>query len=484
MLRTPARGAVNFEIVGQPSLAHIQIAILTLLNFWSLPLPISIISSGLWLTAKRVRWYPRIFFAISMVLGTAYILAGRNGLDLHGHPIGTDFSSFWAASSLVLSGHASDAYDPAKHYVAQEAVFGNGVQYYAWLYPPPALLIVAPLGLLPYLTSLFIWLAITGAAYIATVWRVIQRSDAIVPILCFPAVLINMIHGQNAFLSTAIVGTGLLISDRYPFTAGVLLGMLCFKPQLAMMLAVVVVARTNWKMALGAALSICFLATSATLIFGVEIWQHFVSIVPLSKMWLEQGTIGFAKMQSAFSSVRLVGGEIYLAYSIQTVVTICAGILLFMIWRSPASLRLRAGATGAAILLGTPFILDYDFVLLSLPIAALAAEGLANDFRPYEKTALAIAWILPLISRQASFAFVPLSPEVVMFLLVLIWRRTAIAARTKKASGLEASDLSVWSSIDTSRSLQRDRKTRLSHEPQSIALSRGQGNDGAVRHKD
>ncbi|MDP2354536.1 MAG: glycosyltransferase family 87 protein [Beijerinckiaceae bacterium] len=360
---------------------------------------------------------------ISAALLVAYVLTGDGKLDIRGEPFGTDFSSFWAASGLVLSGNAGDAYDPVKHYAAQEAYFGKGVQYYAWFYPPPALLVIAPLGLLPYLISLFIWLAATGAAYVAIVWSFVRRSDAVVPILCFPAVLINIIHGQNAFLSTSIVGTGLLMSDRYPVAAGVVLGSLCFKPQLAPMLVVVVLARANWKMALGAAFSVCSLAIAATQIFGLEIWRQFWSGVPLSRIWLEEGIAGFARMQSAFSAVRLIGGGITLAYSIQAIITISAAVFLWMIWRSSASLRLRAGATGAAILLGTPFILDYDFVLLSLPVAALAAQGFEEGFRPWEKTALACAWILPLIARPAGFAYLPLSPEVAFFLLILIWKR-------------------------------------------------------------
>ncbi|WFU61431.1 glycosyltransferase family 87 protein [Bradyrhizobium brasilense] len=394
----------------------------------------SIISSGVWLTAKRVQLYPTMFLTISAVLSVAYLLSGHSNLDVRGKPIGTDFASFWAASRFVLSGNAGDAYDPIKHYAAQEAFFGKGVVWAAWFYPPPALLIIAPLGILPYLISLFTWLAATGVVYIATVRRFISRPDSIVPVLCFPAVLINIIHGQNAFLSTSIVGTGLLMSDRYPTAAGMLLGTLCFKPQLAPMLAVVVFARGNWRMALGAAFSVCAIATAATQLFGPEIWRQFWSTVPLSRLWLEEGLTGFAKMQSAFSAVRLIGGGINLAYSIQAAFSISAAILLWMIWRSVASIRLRAGATGAAILLGTPFILDYDFVLLSLPIAALAAEGLEDGFRPYEKTILACAWTLPLIARLAGFAYVPLSPEIVMFLLVLIWRRATLPHRSSLAA--------------------------------------------------
>jgi alpha-1,2-mannosyltransferase len=382
---------------------------------------LSMLSSGSWLTAERAKFYPIAFLVANTLIFLAFVLAGK--------PIGTDFASFWTASRFVLAGNAAGAYDPYQHHAAQILLFGKrDVDFYAWFYPPTAFLIVAPLGLLPYGLSLFSWLAVTAAAYVWTVWRFIPRVDALIPILGFPAVFTNVGHGQNAFLSTAIVGLGLFISDRRPIAAGVLLGCLCYKPQLAPMLVIVVLARRDWKMALGAALSIVALSVMATLLFGPEIWISFKSSLLLAKASLEQGIVGFGKMQSAFSAIRLLGGGNSLAYCAQAAVAVTAAILLWQIWRTQASLLLRTGATGAAILLGTPFILDYDFVLLALPIAALTSEGLRTGFRPYEKSVLAVAWVLPLpwVARfAATYANIPLSPEIILLLLVLIWKRAS-----------------------------------------------------------
>jgi alpha-1,2-mannosyltransferase len=387
------------------------------------PRKLSVLASGSWLTAERAKLYPLAFLTTQALIFLGFVLAGHGNLDAFGKPIGTDFASFWTASRFVLAGNAAGAYDPYQHHAAQILLFGKDV-FYSWFYPPPALLIVAPLGLLPYGVSLLSWLAVTTAAYVATIWKFIPRADALIPILGFPAVITNVGHGQNAFLSTAIVGVGLFISDRRPIAAGVLLGCLCYKPQLAPMLAIVVLARRDWKMALGAALSIAAQAVTATLLFGPEIWISFESSLPLAKASLEQGIIGFGKMQSAFSAIRLLGGGNSLAYCVQAAVAVAAAILLWRIWRTEASLLLRAGATGAAMLLGTPFILDYDFVLLALPIAALTSEGLRTGFKPYEKSVLAAAWVLPWVARlAATHANIPLSPEIVLLLLVLIWKR-------------------------------------------------------------
>jgi alpha-1,2-mannosyltransferase len=388
---------------------------------------LSVLTSGSWLTAERAKLYPLAFLTIQSLIFLGFVLGGRGYLDAFGKPIGTDFASFWTASRFVLSGNAVGAYDPYQHHAAQILLFGkDDVEFYAWFYPPTALLIVAPLGLLPYGVALLSWLAVTMAAYVATIWKFVPRADALIPILGFPAVIANVGHGQNAFLSTAIVGTGLLVSDRRPIAAGVLLGCLCYKPQLAPMLAIVVFARRDWKMALGAALGIAAQAVTATLLFGPHIWISFGSFLPVAKASLEQGIIGFGKMQSAFAAIRLIGGGNSLGYCVQAAVAVTAAILLWRISRTKASLQLRAGATGAAMLLGTPFILDYDFVLLALPIAALTSEGLKTGFKPYEKSVLAAAWVLPWVARlAATHANIPLSPEIVLLLLVLIWNRAA-----------------------------------------------------------
>jgi hypothetical protein len=383
------------------------------------------LASGAWLNAQRATTYPLIFLVIEALVALGTVLTGHGLLDVLGKPIGTDFASFWTASDAVLAGLAAEAYDPALHEAAETRLFGTDVGSFAWFYPPVALLLFAPLALLPYGSALVAWLAITGAGYVATVRRFVPRPRTLVPILGFTAVFTNIGHGQNAFLSTAILGLGLLLSERRPLVAGAILGCLGYKPQLLPMLGVVVLARWHWRLAVGAALSAAALSVLATLLFGLEIWADFRAVVPLAQASLEQGLVGFDKMQSVFSAVRLLGGGIACAYLLQGAVSTGAAVALWQIWRSAAALPLRAGAVAAAVLLGTPFILDYDLVLLALPIAALAADGLASGFRPYEKTVLAAAWVMPALARHAQTQLhLPLAPETVLLLLALIWRRS------------------------------------------------------------
>lgn len=93
------------------------------------------------------------------------------------------------------------------------------------------LFICVPLGLLPYLASLFAWMGVKLFCY----WRVVDAWLAgvrpkVLLALAFPAVLLNLAHGQNAFLTTALFGGGALLLRRSPFLADACLGALVYEP--------------------------------------------------------------------------------------------------------------------------------------------------------------------------------------------------------------------------------------------------------------
>jgi len=53
-----------------------------------------------------------------------YLLVTANGLvDTQGRPLGTDFSSFYAAGTHVLDGNPAAPYDLARQYAHEQAIF-------------------------------------------------------------------------------------------------------------------------------------------------------------------------------------------------------------------------------------------------------------------------------------------------------------------------------------------------------------------------
>lgn len=382
-----------------------------------------------WINKRRVTAYPRIFvgmyiLAIVIVLGLSHHLIDRNGKN-----IGTDFLSFWSAGKLALSKHAPDIYNYQKHYEAQRQALpwksGEKVPYYGWFYPPLFLIAAAVLALFPYGWALALWLASTLSAYVATIRAILPGNAALMAALAFPGVFVNIGHGQNGFLTAGLFGGGLVLLERRPYLAGFLFGLLAYKPQFGILIPLALLLGGHWRTIISAALTTIAAVATSYALFGLETWQAFFKSLKLTRtVVLEQGSTGWERIQSTFSAVRLLGGSIDLAYIMQAIYAGLATAAVIWIWRSRATLDLKSAALVTACLMITPYVLDYDLMVLALPIAWLAAHGLRQGFLPWEKITLLAVWLLPLLSRTLAYLHLPVAPLVIAALLLIILRRT------------------------------------------------------------
>src|SRR6185437_2428154 len=146
-----------------------------------------------------IRGYSLMLLGFYVAAAIIWIAWAHGLIDPSGKPLGTDFSSFYAAGSLVLDGRAVEVYDMAANYAREQQIFGVGVPYYAWFYPPFFLLLAAPLALMPYPLALAVWQAATLAFYLGVIGVILRpvrqaRNDLagiwIFPALAFPAVFI------------------------------------------------------------------------------------------------------------------------------------------------------------------------------------------------------------------------------------------------------------------------------------------------------
>jgi hypothetical protein len=359
------------------------------------------IKDGSWLDPARARGYRRLLAILPVLAAAAWLAASHGGVDPAGKPVGTDFLSFWAAAGLAAGGHALDAYRPAMHHAAEIAAFGRDTGYYAFFYPPPFLLLCLPLGFLPYFGALVLWLGTSGLALWAALRRAFGRwPGGVAALVGFPPMLINLGHGQNGFLSATLLGAGLLLVPARPLLAGMLLGSLVVKPHLALLVPLALAARGAWRSILMAAATAGAWCLAASLIFGPACWRAFLDVAPLARATLEQGLVEPYKMVSPFAAVRLAGGEVALAWTVQAAMSaMVASSVVVLAWRrcDPAA---QAVATIAATLVASPFLLDYDLTLMAFPLAWMANQGLRRGFLPWERSLLALVYLAPLGGRS------------------------------------------------------------------------------------
>src|SRR3984893_13859349 len=171
--------------------------------------------SGRWLTADRMRAYSLILLASAASAFVGWIAVSDGLIDRNGKPLGTDFSNVYAAGSLTWQGRPAEAYQPARQHAEEKAVFGGReVPFYGWLYPPFFFSVAFLVASVPYAWGLAIWLAASLSAYLAAMRAILPRLETLLIAAAFPAVFINIGHGQNGFLTAALLGGALHWLDR------------------------------------------------------------------------------------------------------------------------------------------------------------------------------------------------------------------------------------------------------------------------------
>jgi hypothetical protein len=331
--------------------------------------------------------------------------------DYTGRPLGTDFSSFYAAGRLVQLG--ADPYDPASVHTMQRAMFGDTTPYYSFAYPPFFLLPAWLLARLPYLLALALWQLSTFALYLWAMALLKRRFAPALPdrvfYLCaagFTAVFVNVTHGQNGFLTAALFAAAIASLGVRPWLAGLCFGLAAYKPQLGLLVPFALAAGGHWRSFAAAALTLVVLAGACTLLFGAQIWPEFLAGAGQSRqVILEAGRVGYDKMVSIFAWLRLWHLPLWAAYAGQAIAAVLVIVLTIRLWRT-GDPRLQGAGLCLGALLVTPFALDYDLMIIAPAILLLAAYDIERRRIPFGATLLFVLWLMPLFARGLANAMV------------------------------------------------------------------------------
>jgi len=280
----------------------------------------------------------------------------------------------------------------------------------------------------PYAWGLAIWLVASFAAYLTAIRAILPRQETLLVAAAFPAVFVNVGHGQNGFLTAALLGGALHWLDRKPWLAGMLIGLLAYKPQFGVLIPIALLAGGRWRSIGAAAATIAALVAISFATLGGGIWHAFADSMNFTQtVVLEQGGTGWQKIQSIFAAVRALGASVPVAYAAQASLLAMLAATLAWLWHGDAAFELKAAALALGSLLATPYVLDYDFVVLAVAIAFFARHGLRHGFRDFEISLLAAAWIVPLLSRSiAGVAYIPLGLLVELAFYAFVLRRAAL----------------------------------------------------------
>lgn len=366
---------------------------------------VEVVRQGSFCTRAQVRRYGLVLLVVELAC-LAFFIAGTHGwivpLD---QPNSSDFVSFYAAGSLADDGTAGLAYDQAAHFVREQQATEPGIIYNFFYYPPVFLLLCAALARLPYLTAFIVFQVGCLLCCLAVVRRIVGAFP-LGTMLAFPAVFWAVGTGQNALLTAALLGGATLVLDRRPGLAGLLIGAVCYKPHLELLLPVALIAGGYWRALAAAALSACGLIVMSGLAFGWSTWRAFLDVSAglVSVYGTSDTSIDLSGLTSPFGLVLAFGGDPGFAFGLQSVVTLGVAVAVAWVWACRTGLAVRAAVLLAAIPVAVPIVMFYDLMLTGLALAWLVRDGRERGFPPWQSSGLVLLFILPLWSGNTGFA--------------------------------------------------------------------------------
>lgn len=352
-----------------------------------------------------------ICFVVTLAQGVLSLPAIAQFFQSKEVMFGADFVNYWTSSVLAQNGQVQEIYDPFRFHQIQEDLFGREFDDRIWPYPPHALLLVYPLGVLPYLGAYYVWILSGLALYLFAATGKVRPSLYASALLLAPATIVNVLAGQVGFFTAALFLGGITLVDRRPFLAGVLFGCLTIKPHIGLLIPLALVAGKLWRPFLSASVTTLILVGLSAVLFGLESWAAYFEVVTRAQKWLlEEGTGYYTYMiPSAFMAARHLGFGPSVGYLLQIPFCLFAAWLVYKGFRHGGDRQLQLQLIIVATVIFNPYILTYDLTLLSVAVMLATVRALKTGFLSGEAHTLAAAWFLPLYLPIINYIKLPVS---------------------------------------------------------------------------
>ncbi len=340
-----------------------------------------------------------------------------------------DFTAFYAAATLVRSGHAVDIYNPSEQFSAQtrftdDSDLRRGPLRY--IHPPFEALLFVPFTFFPYRAAFILWdLANVGMLVaIAVSLRAtllpgsgIHIWDLLLGLLAFFPIFANFFQGQDAILLLLVVTLAFrAMKLRADFSAGCWMALGLFRFQLVIPLVLVLALWGRRRIALG------FISVTAVLVLVSAVmvgWENLMRYPGYLWLWASVPGSGRTPRSLLPSLLGLITGWPrldHIHWLVAIVLIVSAWLVIVVAGMKNRAQEPRffdfcfACAILASVLVGYNTS-TYDLALLVLPLAVMLREGLTGLVR--------VRLLLPIV---------PLLISPFWFLIGMYWKNFNVIA--------------------------------------------------------
>jgi hypothetical protein len=317
-----------------------------------------------------------------------------------------DFPALWSYGRIQVIRSAVLLYDFDGLHAAQVALGMEARWQYPFPYPPHVLFLLRPFGFMSYETALGVWIAAQLVFYL---WAVLGDDGSQVErfsrtvrlamaaaLLVAPTATLTIVTGQGGFLAAGLLIGGMRRAGARPVLAGILLGLLTYKPQLGLLVPVALLAAGWWRCAASACLTIVVLVLASSAAFGWDIWLVWLRSLVGYQEWFSQRTMGASLRPTVTDNLGILGAPLIVAQVAQWAVAAAAAVASWRCFRGGCQ-TLAIAALAAATCLANPHAYVYDLPMLDAAVVLLVAQRLKNGagFRIGELLLLAAVLLFP-----------------------------------------------------------------------------------------
>jgi len=303
---------------------------------------------------------------------------------------GGDLIPFWAGGAILTEEHGeSKLYFRPRYLGVMREEFPEHPPRYRLAYPPPIYQACSWFQFLPYPAAAAGFLLLMTALYALAAWLLVRTEPALrargwVPwalaFACPPMVMMTLTGQFSGLWVLLLAGAALLWRGGRPLLAGLLLGVLCAKPPLAVPLGLGRLVAGQGRALLGFVLGGAALVAGSLALDGVEPWVQYRAMIDATpdltqRMWImpERQVTGRSLVGWLLQPQQGAGVAGWLGLGAALLLAAWVGREAWGARADRPGGLLALGAALSAGLLAAPHLFDYDLGMHGVGLAAGAA---------------------------------------------------------------------------------------------------------------
>jgi len=363
-------------------------------------------------------------------------------VDETGHEVGGDFFHFYAAGRLLLEGRGHELYDMRAQQDAQRRILDDPTFNKLALYinPPTLAAAIAPLSALPYAVAFTLYSLLMLAAFLAAMHRLrpwlpalhSQWATVVMLGLCFYPIVRTITGGQNTALTLLLLcGAYAALREGKALQAGLWIGLLGYKPQMALLLSLLLAFRRQWR-CVGAAAIVAVVHYGVGAIFCGFRWP--MEMIDALERYRPLETIASGYSHISWMEVcRFSMSEPWSHWSGSALV-LSTAVLTLWFWRRArpreANFAVHWAMAIPATLLISPHAQFYDAGLLLISVLLIVDTRLRNGGTVSNFSCIVLAVAFLLFPAYLLAQWIGFQPLVLLPVSVWLWSASMLVGRS------------------------------------------------------